>query len=106
MRKKHSPHGNVGPNYLGDKRDHKRCVECDYCNGIDGFNRIMTKHPYKDGYLCEKCKRADGVTSFSQEKENWYREAVEASKQTVDGERDYDEMIEDLITDWEKSQDS
>lgn len=108
MRKVHSPHGNVGPNIKNDfdSVNKTRCNICDFCNGIDGF-RKMSKDPDDPtgGHICNKCKAPIGHVNYSELEDDWFKDAIEASKHTVDGERNYDEMIEDLISDWEKSQD-
>lgn len=105
MRKKHSPHGNVGPNFKGDKNDKKRCNCCNFCNGLDGV-RVMHKDPndLTGGWICAECKKFPLGESKDFEEESWYQEAIYNHDRTVDGDRDYDEMIEDLVTDWEKSE--
>ena len=110
MRKKHSPHGNVGPN---NKEDiHRRCNVCDFLAGVDG-RRQMHRDPYDPtgGYICEKCKRPIGQTSHEDQERHsnnlhkWHYDDFSFDLESVDGQRTYDEMVEDLISDWEKSQD-
>lgn len=107
MRKAHSPYGNAGSNTKNDTESllRQRCNLCNFCNGIDG-RRQMFKDPedITGGFLCKVCKNDRGYVLPSEKNEEWYREAVDASRRTVDGERQYDEMIEDLVTTWEKEQ--
>lgn len=108
MRKTHSPHGNVGPTKhdtgLGSSK--KRCNVCDYFNGSSGAPRAMHKDPedITGGYVCEQCKKFPLGESKDFEEEDWYDNAIWNSRHTVDGEKNYDEMVEDLITDYEKSE--
>ena len=106
--KERHPHGNVGPNFREDV--HRRCNVCNFLAGVDG-KRLMSKD--KDdplgGYICNICQSdVLGHIPLSQQKQQqmWLKEAIDASHRTVDGQKDYDEMVEDLIATWEKSQDS
>ena len=56
MRKKTSPHGNVGPTDLGEKKDMKRCNLCNHFNGA-GKPRVMRKDKFDPtgGYICSEC---------------------------------------------------
>lgn len=108
MRKVTSKYGNLGEadlkKYPLDNRT--RCNVCNFCNGIDG-NRQMFRDPLDKtgGHICNKCRPGYGEDKDFKGEE-WYRDAIEQSKNSVDGQRSYDEMVEDLISTWEREQGS
>lgn len=109
MRKVTSKHGNVGPNPIEDRNSSNRyrCNVCDFCNGIDGHRQMFKdREDLTGGYICNLCfTGSKGHTSYSQKEEDWYRDAVDQSRRSVDGLKDYDEMVEDLIDQLDRNQD-